>query len=123
MHPVAAGVAPQFRVLDEVEATRIAERAFDAALEQTVESGGRPASRFAAAFHTRRLRGMVQGAHERLRSQGVSPVRLPALGPPVRSVKHGEEAAALTPAELALAEEGSSRSARCSSPSTESTSA
>ena len=84
MHPVAAGVAPQFRVLDEVEATRIAERAFDAALEQTVESGGRPPRvwRFAAAFHTRRLRGMVQGAHERLRSQGVSPVRLPALGPP-----------------------------------------
>jgi ATP-dependent helicase/nuclease subunit A len=106
MHPVGAGVDPRFRVLDEVEATRIAERAFEAALEQTVASGGPAAARFAAAFHTRRLRGMVQGAHERLRSQGVSPVRLPDPGPPVRSVKGGEEAPELTPAEHSLAEEG-----------------
>ncbi|HEY7151361.1 MAG TPA: UvrD-helicase domain-containing protein [Solirubrobacterales bacterium] len=106
MHPVGAGVDPRFRVLDEVEAARIAERAFDAALEQTVASGGSPAARFAAAFHIRRLRGMVHAAHERLRSQGVSPVRLPAPGPPVRSVKDGDEAPELTPAELELAEQG-----------------
>jgi ATP-dependent helicase/nuclease subunit A len=106
MHPVGAGVDPRFRVLDEVEAQRIAERAFQAALEQTVASGGPPVARFAAAFHARRLRGMVQGAHERLRSQGVSPVRLPNPGPAVRSVKAGEEAPELTPDEIRLAEEG-----------------
>ena len=33
-HPAAAGIDPRFRVLDEAEADRLAERAFDAALDE-----------------------------------------------------------------------------------------
>jgi ATP-dependent helicase/nuclease subunit A len=106
MHPVAAGMDPGFRVLDEAEAARLGERAFDAALEETVAGGGAGVTRFAAAFHPRRLRAMVQAAHERLRSQGTDPVRLPDPGPPARSAKGGEEGSELTPAERRLAENG-----------------
>ncbi len=105
-HPVAAGMDPGFRVLDEAEAARLGERAFGAALEEVVAGGDAAVARFAAAFHPRRLRTMVQGAHERLRSQGADPVRLPDPGPPARSAKSGEQSADLTPGEASLAEQG-----------------
>jgi ATP-dependent helicase/nuclease subunit A len=105
-HPVAAGMDPRFRVLDEGEATRLGERAFDAALEESVAAGGDAAALFAAAFHPLRLRAMVQTAHERLRSQGVEPPTLPDPGDPVRSIKEGDEKAPLTPAEASLAKDG-----------------
>lgn len=105
-HPVAAGMDPGFRVLDEAEAARLGERGFDAALEETVAGGDASVARFAAAFHPRRLRTMVQGAHERLRSQGVDPVRLPDPGPPARSAKSGEQGADLTPGEARFVEHG-----------------
>jgi ATP-dependent helicase/nuclease subunit A len=85
-HPVAARMDPRFRVLDEAECSRLRERAFDAALEKVIDTGG-AAARFAAAFSGPRLREMLTDAHERLRSQGVDPPRLPDPGPPVRSVK------------------------------------
>ncbi len=105
-HPVAAGMDPGFRVLDEGEAARLAERAFDAALEDTIAAGGPPAVRFAAAFHPRRLRAMVQTAHERLASQGADPRRLPDPGPPSRSARPGEEPPELSPPEAELAQRG-----------------
>src|SRR5439155_1295069 len=90
-HPAAAHMDPRFRVLDEPEAARLAERAFSAALEETVEAGDGAVARFAAGFHLPRLRDLVRTAHERLRSQGVDPPRLPAPGPAVRSVMDKEE--------------------------------
>jgi ATP-dependent exoDNAse (exonuclease V) beta subunit len=106
MHPVGAGMDPRFRVLDEVEATRLAQRGFETALEEVLESANGATARFAAAFHAPRLREMVQAAHERLRSQGVDPPRLPDPGPPRRSVKDRGEAPELSATEARQANEG-----------------
>jgi ATP-dependent helicase/nuclease subunit A len=105
-HPVAAQMDPRFRVLDDVEAARLRERAFAAALDEIVEGGGEAVARFAAGFHLPRLGDLVRTAHERLRSQGVDPPRLPDPGAPVRSSRDEEEAESLTPAEAALAADG-----------------
>jgi ATP-dependent helicase/nuclease subunit A len=105
-HPVAARMDPRFRVLDEAEASRLRERAFDPALEEVIEGGGPAAARFAAAFAGPRLREMVIDAHQRLRSQGIDPPRLPDPGPPVRSVKDKDETLELTPAEARQAADG-----------------
>jgi ATP-dependent helicase/nuclease subunit A len=105
-HPVAARMDPRFRVLDEVEAARLSERAFEAALEEVLEVGDDAIARFAAGFHPARLRAIVGAAHERLRSQGVDPPRLPDPGRASRSVKEKDESAELTPAEAKLAEDG-----------------
>ena len=105
-HPIAARFDPRFRVLDEAESVRLRALAFDAALQEVVAEGGTPAARFAAAFSGPRLRDVVVGIHERLRSQGVDPPRLPDPGRPVRSEREGEDAAELTPHETARAEEG-----------------
>jgi len=104
-HPVAARMDPRFRVLDEVEAGRLAERAFAAALDEIVGED-EAAARFASGFNLPRLRDLVRTAHERLRSQGVERARLPQPGAPIRSVKEKGEAAELTPSEAARAEEG-----------------
>jgi ATP-dependent helicase/nuclease subunit A len=105
-HPVAARMDPRFRVLDEFEAARLGEGAFAAALDEVVEAGDEAAARFAAGFSPVRLREAVRAAHERLRSQGVDPPRLPDPGAPVRSVKGRGETTGLTPAEAALATGG-----------------
>ncbi len=106
MHPVAARMDPRFRVLDEFEAARLGEEAFAAALDDVVEAGDEAAARFAAGFNPMRLREAVRAAHERLRSQGVDPPRLPDPGPPVRSVKAKGETTTLSPVEAALAAGG-----------------
>ncbi len=105
-HPVAAGMDPRFRVLDEAEAVRLARGAFDAALEHVLEAGDQATARFVAAFRPPRLRDLVLFAHERLRSQGADPPRLPDPGPPRRSVKERDEAPELSPAEAELAARG-----------------
>jgi ATP-dependent helicase/nuclease subunit A len=105
-HPVAASLDPRFRVLDEVEAARLGERAFAEALDEVVAAGGRSVARFAAGYAPRRLRDIVRATHERLRSQGVDPPFLPDPGPPVRSVKEEGETPELSAQEAALASEG-----------------
>ena len=105
-HPVAAHMDPRFRVLDELESARLGERAFSAALEEGVAAGGDAVASFAAGFNQLRLKETVRAAHERLRSQGVDPPRLPEPGAPVRSVKDKGESATLSPAEAALAADG-----------------
>jgi ATP-dependent helicase/nuclease subunit A len=105
-HPVAARMDPRFRVLDDAEASRLRERAFAAAVEEVVEREGEPAARFVAAFWLPRLRDLVVDVHERLRSQGVDPPRLPDPGPPVRSVKEKDETPQLTPVEERRAADG-----------------
>jgi len=75
--PVAAGVDPRFRILDAPEADRAAREAFDDALEEFLAGSGSAGEETVAAFGIDSLRGMVVGAHEELRSRGVSDPRLP----------------------------------------------
>jgi ATP-dependent helicase/nuclease subunit A len=105
-HPVAARLDPRFRVLDAPEAARLAERAFDLAIEEVVAEGGPGTARFVAGFSGPRLRELLVDVHERLRSQGVDPPRLPDPGAPVRSVKESGDIPELTPDEARRATEG-----------------
>jgi ATP-dependent exoDNAse (exonuclease V) beta subunit len=102
-HPVAAGLDPRFRVLDEAEAARLRDRAFLDALGGLLEAGHADVARAAASYRPWRLSLMTIGVHERLRSQGMAEPRLPAVADPVRSTNGNGEAEPLTPAEMAAA--------------------
>ena len=78
--PLAAGLDPRFTVLDEAAARRLAERAFETALEAWAAAGGAPALDIAAAYGPA-LRDIVLAAHETLRSRGETRPRLP-IPPP-----------------------------------------
>ncbi len=76
-HPVAAGVDPGFRVLDQPEAERAAREAFDSALAEFL-AGGEPArEETVAAYDLEGLRGVVVAIHDELRSRGVADPALP----------------------------------------------
>jgi ATP-dependent exoDNAse (exonuclease V) beta subunit len=76
-HPVAAGVDPGFRVLDQPEAERAAREAFDAALAGFL-AGGEPArEETVAAYDLEGLRAVVVAVHDELRSRGVADPALP----------------------------------------------
>jgi ATP-dependent helicase/nuclease subunit A len=107
-HPVAAGLDPRFRVLDEAEAELVAERAFEAALDDLTSDGEAEAEAVAAGFKVPRLRELVVSTHEKLRSQGVERPALPDMPEPVRARTNGEEGSEpedLSPAEAAAARE------------------
>jgi ATP-dependent helicase/nuclease subunit A len=76
-HPVALGLDPRFRVLDEAESARIGYRAFDDALEYLVSARGGEAARLVAAIGIAPLRHMVRTAHDELRSLGHPDAELP----------------------------------------------
>ncbi len=76
-HPVAAGVDPGFRVLDAPEATRLADEAFEGAMEDLLAAGDESRERTVAAFGIGGLRAMVGGVHAELRSRGTASPRLP----------------------------------------------
>ena len=101
-HPVAAGIDPRFRVLDESEAARLRHRARDLAIEDALRGGGPETVDTIAAYRAWRFGDMAISAYERLRSQGMAEPRLPAPADPIRSAKPGEEETPeLTPAERA----------------------
>lgn len=76
-HPVAAGVDPGYRVLDQPEAQRAARDAFDTALAEFL-SGGDPArEETVAAYDLEGLRGVIVAIHDELRSRGVADPTLP----------------------------------------------
>ena len=79
---LAAGIDPDFRVLDESRAARLAIDAFDRSLEEFVRSGGERLD-LAASYTPDKLEGMVRTVYSRLRSQGQTVPRLPAIEPPV----------------------------------------
>jgi ATP-dependent helicase/nuclease subunit A len=82
-HALSAGVDPDFRVLDELEAERIAADAFDSALEAFMGAGADPDRlEMVAAYTPDRLRDMVRTAHSRLRSRGQRRPRLDEAQPP-----------------------------------------
>jgi ATP-dependent helicase/nuclease subunit A len=77
---LAAGLDPAFVVLDQPEAERLADEAFDDALDELVrnEPGGLD---LVAAYMAGALRGSIQGLYSELRSRGELRPSLPALGP------------------------------------------
>jgi ATP-dependent helicase/nuclease subunit A len=72
-HPVALGLDPRFRVIDEPEAERVASTAFDAALEDLLSNGDPERASLVAAMRIPDLRSLVRTAHDELRSQGREP--------------------------------------------------
>ena len=82
-HALAAGLDPDYRVLEEHRAAALAQRAFELALEQAVDERASPERiELLAAYTPERLREMVQTVHERLRSQGRLAPELPELPEP-----------------------------------------
>jgi ATP-dependent exoDNAse (exonuclease V) beta subunit len=80
-HPVAAGVDPGFRVLDQPEAQRAAREAFDTALADFLAAGDAAREETVAAYDLEGLRGVVVAIHDELRSRGDAEPALP--DPPV----------------------------------------
>ncbi|HEY2056541.1 MAG TPA: UvrD-helicase domain-containing protein [Solirubrobacterales bacterium] len=76
-HPVAAGVDPGFRVLDQPEAERAAREAFDTALTEFLAGGEPEREETVAAYDLEGLRGVVVAIHDELRSRGVADPALP----------------------------------------------
>jgi ATP-dependent helicase/nuclease subunit A len=86
VHPLMAGLDPEFAILDEGLAGRLREQAFRAALRDLLD--GRPeagdrgeAVDLLAAYGADRVRGMVEGAYAELRSRGRRQPRLPTVAP------------------------------------------
>jgi ATP-dependent helicase/nuclease subunit A len=76
-HALSAGIDPDYRVLDGVEAERLALLAFDRALDDFLGEGADPERlEMVAAYTPDRLRDMVRTAYSKLRSAGQ---RRPAL--------------------------------------------
>ncbi len=109
-HAIAAGLDPAFTVLDDAAARALRDRAWDAALGAWLDGeDGAAALDLVAAYDTDRLRRMIAGAHDALRSAGQTRPRLPA--PPavpdaaaLRAALH--DAAAVAARELVLAGSG-----------------
>ena len=87
-HALSAGIDPDFRVLDQIEADRLAIEAFDGTLEAFMADGVDPVRIEMVAAHTPdRLRDMLRTAYSHLRSRGQ---RRPALEPTVAPLPSGE---------------------------------
>ena len=87
-HALSAGIDPDFRVLDQIEADRLALEAFDGALEAFMAEGADPERiEMVAARTPDKLRDMVRTAYSHLRSRGQ---RRPALEPTVAPLPAGE---------------------------------
>ena len=76
-HPVAAGIDPDFRLLDAPEASRAAREAFDEALAEFLAGGDPSREGTVASFDVEGLRAVVVAVHDELRSRGVAEPRLP----------------------------------------------
>jgi ATP-dependent helicase/nuclease subunit A len=79
-HALSAGLDPAFVVLDSQDAERLADVAFDEALEELGRSGP-PAIDLIASYSPGGLRGAIFETHAELRSRGERRPRLPALAP------------------------------------------
>jgi ATP-dependent exoDNAse (exonuclease V) beta subunit len=102
-HALAAGIDPEYRVLDALEAERIGVDAFDGALAAFLhEDAGPDRLRLVAAYTPDRLRAMTRTAYGHLRSQGQEAPELPEIAPPSPAGEHErlERAARVALAEL-----------------------
>jgi ATP-dependent helicase/nuclease subunit A len=118
-HALAAGIDPAFTVLDQLEAGRLGDAAFDGALVDLADNapGG---VELVAAYGMWDLRGAIQGVYGELRSRGELNPRLPLGGvsdgggvgtglEPEAAGQELEEAAAAAAAELAAVPDPSTR--------------
>src|SRR3982751_6179098 len=80
-YPFAAGIDPRFRVLDESPGRVLRGEAFRSALEEFCGEKTSERLRLLASYGGRRLRRMLTGVHETLRSSGL-PLQLEAPGDP-----------------------------------------
>ena len=81
-YPFAAGIDPRFRVLDDSQGRVLRGEAFRTALEEFCTGENAAARlRLLASYGGRRLRRMLTGVHETLRSSGL-PLRLEAPDDP-----------------------------------------
>jgi ATP-dependent helicase/nuclease subunit A len=79
-HPLLAGLAPDFVVLDDRETAELRDRAFRTALAEWLKGEG--ALDLAAAFEVEELQLTVFAVYDELRSRGDATPSLPALPPP-----------------------------------------
>ena len=107
-HAVAAGLDPEYRVLDEPRAARLSLAAWDETLEAFLAPGAPERLELLARYGPDTLAGMVRTVYERRRSLGESRPSLPALAPVAAGGEAEElrEAAPAALAELALVEGG-----------------
>ena len=111
---LAAGIDPKFTVLDELEARRLADEAFDGALQSMAEDSP-DGVELIAAYGAEVLRGAIEGSYAELRSRGQT---RPVL-PPVDKVagasdleqarRQLEQAAAAVTAELGAIQDPAGR--------------
>jgi ATP-dependent helicase/nuclease subunit A len=81
-YPFAAGIDPRFRVLDDSQGRVLRGEAFRTALEEfCADDHAAVRLRLLASYGGRRLRRMLTGVHETLRSSGL-PLKLEAPGEP-----------------------------------------
>jgi len=103
-HALTAGIDPEYEVLEEIDAERIAIDAFDRALEELL-AGDEESVRLAvvATYTPDRLAEMARTTYGRLRSRGQATPALPEREAPQRSVDPDalRTAAAAARAELA----------------------
>ena len=86
---LAAGIDPEFRVLDEPEAMRLASIAFDAALEEFLgEETDRARVELVAAYRPDELQKAIRAVYEQLRSRGQEAPELPRPEPPEMAAAH-----------------------------------
>ena len=77
-HPLAAGIDPEYRVLDEGEAARLALQASERAMEEFLGDGSEPERlELIAAYGPDRLGGLVRDFHARRRAAGELEPALP----------------------------------------------
>jgi ATP-dependent helicase/nuclease subunit A len=108
-HALAAGLDPEFRVLDALEAERLAIDAFDRALRDFVGAGEHPGRVGLLATYTPdKLADMVRTAYAHLRSQGHARPRLPEMAPQVAA---GQREALPAAVAAAVAEIGAAEGA------------
>lgn len=82
-HALAAGIDPEYRVLDALEAERLGVEAFDGALAAFLhEDAGPERLRLVAAYTPDRLAAMTRTAYGHLRSRGEEAPELPEIEPP-----------------------------------------
>ncbi|HEV3047624.1 MAG TPA: UvrD-helicase domain-containing protein [Solirubrobacteraceae bacterium] len=80
-HALAAGLDPEFTILDEGVAARLREHAFAAALREFLADEREEAVELLAGYGVDRVRGMLEQVFAELRSQGRRAPRLPPAGP------------------------------------------
>ena len=80
-HPFAAGLDPDFAILDEALAGALREQAFAKALRDFLGAGGENELDMLAAYGVDRVRAMIDHVYLELRSRGQLLPRLPAAAP------------------------------------------